>query len=179
MKLRFIAALIFFVIPGLSYLSADVYRWTDAQGNVFYGNQPPSDAQDVNVMFKETTSAPGPGGAGPSGAIQEEGQQNVETIIKDLEEQGREEEARRNAESAKRLATPNREELITSEKIRLEKKIAELEEKPLDYFGSQKNKRMRIGYYQYRLDTLMTNPDAYFATPESFEGNVKPPETEQ
>lgn len=174
MKSRFIAALIFFVIPGLSYLSADVYRWTDEQGNVSYGNQPPADARDVKVMFKETTSAPGPGGA-----IQEEGQRNVETIIKDMEEEGREEEARRNAESAKRGANPNRDELIASEKIRLEKKIAELEEKPLDYFGSQKNKRVRIGYYQYRLDTLMANPDAYFASPESFEGNVKPPETEQ
>lgn len=174
MKFRLIAALIFFVIPGLSYLSADVYRWTDAQGNVSYGNQPPADARDIKVMFKETVSAPGP--AGPT---QEEGQPNVETIIKNLEEEGREAEARRNAEAAKRSATPNRDELIAAEKDKLEKKIAELEEKPLDFFGSQKNKRVRIAYYQYRLDTLMTNPDAYFASPESFEGNIKPPESEQ
>lgn len=176
MKLRLIAALILFIIPGLSYLSADVYRWTDAQGNVFFGNQPPSDAQDVKLMFKETFSAPGSGGA-----IREETPRNAETIIKDLEEQGRreEEEARKNAESAKRSAPPSRDELIVAEKARLEKKIVELEEKPLDYFGSQKNKRARLGYYQYRLDTLMTNPDEYFASPESFEGNVKTPETKQ
>ena len=174
MKFRLIAALVFFVIPGLSYLSADVYRWTDAQGNVSYGNQPPSDARDIKLMFKETTSAPGPAGTTP-----EEGQRNVETILKDLEEEGREAEARMKAESAKRSGTPSRDELIATEKDKLEKKIAELEEKPLDFFGSQKNKRVRIAYYQYRLDTLMTNPDAYFASPESFEGNIKPPESEQ
>lgn len=176
MKLRLIAALIFFVIPGLSYLSADVYRWTDAQGNVFYGNQPPGDARDVKVMFKETTSAPG-----PSGAVRPEEQRNAETIIQELEDEGHreQEEARKQAEQARRSAPLNRDELIAAEKNRLENKIAELEEKPLDYFGSQKNKRVRIGYYQYRLETLMTNPDEYFATPESFEGNVKTPEIKQ
>jgi hypothetical protein len=176
MKSRLIAALIFFVIPGLSYLNADVYRWTDAQGNIIYGNQPPSDASDIKLMFKETASAPGPGGA-----IREEEQRNAETIIKELEnEESREEAAaRQRAESAKRNAPLNRDEMIAAEKDRLEKKIAELEEMPLDYFGSQKNKRVRIGYYQYRLETLMTNPDEYFASPQSFEGNVKPSEPKQ
>jgi hypothetical protein len=176
MKLRLIAALIFFVIPGLSYLSADVYRWIDAQGNVSYGNHPPSDARDVKLMFKETTPAPG-----PAGAIQEEGQRSTEAIIREMEEETRrqDEETRRKAEAARRSAPSTREEMIAQEKARLEKKIAELEEMPLDYFGSQKNKRVRIGYYQYRLETLMANPDRYFATPESFEGNVKPPETQQ
>lgn len=175
MKFRLIAAVIFFIIPGLSYLSADVYRWTDAQGNVFYGNLPPSDARDVKRMFKETDSAPGAGGA-----VREEGQRNPETIIKELEEETRREaEERKKVESAKSSATQSRDELVAAEKVKLEKKIAELEEKPLDYFGSQKNKRVRIGYYQYRLDTLVANPDEYFANPESFEGNVKTPETKQ
>jgi hypothetical protein len=175
MKLRLIAALIFFVVPGLSYLSADVYRWNDSQGNVFYGNQPPSDARDVKRMFKETVSPPGAGTA-----PRDEGQRNAETIIKELEEETRrEDEARKKGESAKSSAPQSRDERIAAEKVRLEKKITELEEKPLDYFGSQKNKRVRIGYYQYRLDTLVANPDEYFANPESFEGNVKTPETKQ
>jgi hypothetical protein len=175
MKFRLIAALIFFVIPGLSYLSADVYRWTDAQGNVFYGNQPPADARNVNLMFKEMASAPGVGGA-----VREEGQRNAEAIIQELEdEEKREEAARKKTESAKSNAPSSRDEQIAAEKVRLEKKIAELEGMPLEDFGSQKNKRVRIGYYQYRLDTLMSNPDDYFANPESFEGNVKTPETKQ
>ena len=175
MRFRLIAALIFFIVPGLSYLSADVYRWTDAQGNVAYGNHPPADARDVKLMFKETAPAPG-----VAGAVREEGQRNPETIIQEMEEETRREAAaRKKAESAKGTAPLSRDEQIEAEKTRLEKKIAELEEMPLDYFGSQKNKRVRIGYYQYRLDTLMKSPDAYFANPESFEGNVKTLEPKQ
>ena len=48
-----------------------------------------------------------------------------------------------------------------------------LQEKPLDYFGSFKNKRVRIGYYKYRLETLMQDPDKYINEPVKFEGNVK------
>jgi len=55
-------------------------------------------------------------------------------------------------------------------------RVTTLEEKPLDYFGSYKNKRVRIGYYKYRLETLMQDPDKYFNEPMSFEGNVKPTE---
>ena len=50
-----------------------------------------------------------------------------------------------------------------------------VEEKPLEYFGSQKNKRVRIGYFKYRLEALMQDPDKYFENPEQFEGNVKEP----
>ena len=65
------------------------------------------------------------------------------------------------------------EERVAAEKERLEAKIAELEEKPLEYFGSQKNKRTRIGFYKYRLETLEQDPDKYFSEPEKFEGNLK------
>jgi len=41
------------------------------------------------------------------------------------------------------------------------------------YFGSQKNKRTRIGFYKYRLETLEQDPDKYFSEPEKFEGNIK------
>jgi hypothetical protein len=65
------------------------------------------------------------------------------------------------------------EERIAAEQERLEAKIAELEAKPLEYFGSQKNKRTRIGFYKYRLETLQQDPEKYFSEPEKFEGNVK------
>lgn len=175
MKSRLIAALIFFALPGLSYLSADVYRWADEQGNMIYGNTPPSNARNVKLLFKESGSAPA-----ADGAAQDEAQRSAEAIIQEMEEeQAREEEARKEAESVKRNAPPGRDELIAREKIKLEKKIAELEAMPLEYFGSQNNKRVRIGYYQYRLDALLSSPDEYFANPESFEGNVKTPEKKQ
>lgn len=175
MKSRLIAALIFFVVPGLSYLSADVYRWADEQGNMFYGNTPPSNARNVKLMFKESAAAPAAGVA-----AQDEAQRSAEAIVQELEEEKvREDEARKEAESVKRNAPPGRDEMIAREKVKLEKKIAELEALPLDYFGSQNNKRVRIGYYQYRLDALMSSPDEYFANPESFEGNVKTPDKKQ
>ena len=68
------------------------------------------------------------------------------------------------------------EERIAAEKERLENKIAELEEQPLEYFGSQKNKRTRIGFYKYRLETLEQDPEKYFAEPEEYQGNIKTPE---
>ncbi len=67
----------------------------------------------------------------------------------------------------------SQEDKIAAEKERLEAKITELEEKPLEYFGSQKNKRTRIGFYKYRLETLEQDPDKYFSKPEKFEGNIK------
>ena len=67
----------------------------------------------------------------------------------------------------------SQEDKIAAEQERLEAKIAELEEKPLDYFGSQKNKRTRIGFYRYRLETLLQDPDKYFSEPEKYEGNIK------
>lgn len=70
----------------------------------------------------------------------------------------------------------SQEDKIAAEKIKLEAKIAELEEKPLEYFGSQKNKRTRVGFYKYRLETLMQDPDKYFSEPEEYEGNIKKPE---
>jgi type II secretion system protein C len=80
MKYRFLIAALFFIVPGLSYLNADVYRWTDSKGNVIFGNLPPSDAQNVKLMFKESTSGPD---AKP--AAQEEDQSRTEAIIQDLD----------------------------------------------------------------------------------------------
>jgi len=65
------------------------------------------------------------------------------------------------------------EDRIVAEKERLEDKISELEAKPLEYFGSQKNKRTRIGFYKYRLETLEQDPEKYFSEPEEYQGNLK------
>ncbi len=171
MKYRILIAALFFVIPSLSYLSADIYRWTDSKGNPVYGNQPPSNASNVKLMFREATT-----GAGAAPAAQQDDSSSLEAIIRGLDEEGqREEQARQEAEPTKPSAPLRREEMIAIERENLEKKIMELEALPLDQFGSQKNKRVRIGYYQYRLETLLTNPDDYFNNPEPFEGNVKTP----
>lgn len=172
MKFRILIAAVFFIIPSLSYLSADIYRWTDSNGNVVYGNQPPANASDVKVMIRET-----PGRAGASSSTQPDNSGSAEANLKGVEEekQGVEQPPEESG-AAKPSAPPSREEMIAIERAKLEKKIQDLEELPLDHFGSQKNKRVRIGYYQYRLESLLANPDNYFNNPEPFEGNIKAPE---
>jgi len=175
MKFPLIAALIFFVIPGLSYTSADVYRWTDGKGTVHYGNQPPPDSRNLKLMFKEYVSPHGAEAPPPDQALSD-----AATVIQGPEEdKSSEGDAQQSTESVKRTPALNRQETIEQEEVKLQKKIVELEASPLEYFGSQKNKRVRIGYYQNRLDTLRTNPEDYFANPVPFEGNIKASENKQ
>ena len=151
---------------------ADVYSWSDENGVKSFGNEPPENAANVKLIFKEKPHD-------PAADQQRTATDNKEVteLIRELEE----DEERQAAEDRRKAATaaanrePTPEERIALEKKRLEAKIADLEEKPLDYFGSQKNKRVRIGYYRYRMETLMRDPDQYFSQPTAFEGNVKPP----
>jgi hypothetical protein len=53
------------------------------------------------------------------------------------------------------------DQLIENEKRRLEQTITELENQPLERFGSQQNKRRQIGFYQYRLQQLNSSPEVY------------------
>ena len=81
-------------------------------------------------------------------------------------------EAAEDQENAEDQET-SQEDKIAAETEMLEAKIAELEEKPVEYFGSPKNKRTRVGFYKYRLEMLLEDPDKYFSEPEKFEGNIK------
>ena len=172
MKFRVLIAAICFILPGLSFLSADIYRWTDKQGTTHFGNSVPSDALDVKVVSRETGSGPT-----ASAPVPERDAKSTEEIIQEHEDDlQREREAREQADEMRKPAPPTQSDIITREKERLEKKILELEQKPLEFFGSQQNKRVRIGYYEYRLQALMADPDNYFKNPEPFEGNVPVPD---
>ena len=150
--------------------NADVYSWTDENGIKHFGNQPPDNAANVKILFKEE-----PYDAAADEQRTEAQNQELTELIRDLEEEEQRQaaEARKRAAEAERNREPTQEERIAAERERLEAKIADLEEKPLDYFGSQKNKRVRIGYYRYRLETLNTDPDKYFSQPSQFQGNIK------
>jgi hypothetical protein len=163
MRLRVLIVALCFILPGLSYLSADIYRWTDKQGVVHFGNSAPSDAQDVQVVSREISSGPAAGAPalGPD-------TKSTESILQELEDDlQREREARKQADEVKKTAPPTLADSITREKARLEKKILELDEKPIEYYGgSPKIKAAQIGYYQSRLQALMADPDNYFKNPE-------------
>ena len=152
---------------------ADIYSWTDANGVKSFGNQPPENATNVKLIFKEK-----PHDAAADQQRTETDNEELTELVRELEEEEAQQaaEARRKAAQAEANREPTQEERVALEKKRLEAKIADLEEKPLDYFGSFKNKRVRLGYYRYRLETLMRDPDQYFNQPSAFEGNVKYPE---
>jgi hypothetical protein len=67
------------------------------------------------------------------------------------------------------------EETVAAEREKLELKIAELETAPLDFFGSQRNKTLTIGYYRYRLEDLAKDPEKYFASRPNLKAISKSP----
>lgn len=164
----------YWCVAGISPTEADIYTWTDENGVRHYSNSPPPEAKDPEVIFKEYQHDP----SSDKERFEME-QQEWKKLMQQIEADDREaaEAAERQARGARNNQGPSMEDRVAAEQKRLEETIADLEEKPLEYFGSQKNKRVRIGYYRYRLDALMKNPDHYFNNPESFQGNIK--ETEQ
>ena len=163
----------FFLIGTLLWIpaaSADIYSWTDENGVKHFGNQPPENAANVKIVFKEE-----PHDEKADQQRTEAQNRELTELIRDLEEEEQQQaaEKRKRAAEAEQNREPTQQERVEAERERLEAKIADLEEQPLEYFGSQKNKRVRIGYYRYRLEALNSDPDKYFSNPSQFEGNIK------
>ena len=55
-----------------------------------------------------------------------------------------------------------RTEIIAKEKKRLLRELEQIRRAPVAQFGSQRNKTRQVGYYKYRLDALVNNPETYF-----------------
>ncbi len=169
LNILIISMLTFFCV---STLNAEIYIWTDEKGVKHYSDHAPENEEDYEVQPGSQTSQHDQE-ADKKQTEAEQGQ--VQNFIKEADEnyekQQREEKLK--AEEAEKNRPPTREEKIAAEQEKLEKKISELEEQPLEYFGSQKNKRVRIGYFRYQLEALLQDPDKYFKDPENFEGNIK------
>ena len=162
----------FLTFLGVLSLNAQVYTWTDENGLKHYSDEPPEDAEDAKAVFPEYEHDEKADKQRTESEAKEL-QKVIETINE--EDKKAQQEKEQQEKEAEKNKPPSKEEVVASEKERLEGIISELEKKPLEYFGSQKNKRVRIGYYKYRLEALMENPDNYFKNPEPFEGNVKEP----
>jgi ATPase subunit of ABC transporter with duplicated ATPase domains len=164
-----ISVLTFFCV---SILNAEIYIWTDEKGVKHYSDHPPENIENYEVQTEsQTNQQDEEADRKRTEAEQEQIQDFIKEADENYEKQQKEEKLK--AEEAKKNRPPTREEKIAAEKEKLENKIAELEEQPLEYFGSQRNKIARIGYYRYRLEALLEDPDKYFKNPESFEGNIK------
>ena len=150
-------------------LNAEVYTWTDENGVKHYSNTPP-DQENAEVEFKEYKHDDK-----ADRRRTEDENEELESLIKDLEHTERKEKkaAEKRAAEAEKNRPPTMEERVEAERKRLTDKIVELQEQPLEYFGSFDNKRNRIGFYKYRLEALEEDPEKYFKDPARFEGNVK------
>ena len=170
MKLAVIIGAILIVMPGPSILHAEIYHWVDEYGVKRYSNVPPPENQKSKVVFEEYEY---------DKTADQKRTQSDQEILKALVEEIEEENRKAQVEQDQKLAAEkankpmSREEMVAVETERLLKKIAALEAKPLEFFGSQRNKTLTIGFYKYRLDDLARDPDKYFKEPVRFEGNVK------
>lgn len=172
MRLLNIVLILMLINLGVSVVNADVYTWVDENGVRHYSDSPPEDKDDAKVMFPEYQYDES---ADKNRNQQDE--QQLKSLIQEIEADNAkdQEAADKKKQEAQQNQEPSREELIAAERERLEKKIIFLEEQPLEYFGSQRNKIVRIGYYHYQIEDLMQDPDKYFDQPAAFEGNVKYP----
>ena len=172
LNILIISVLTFFYVP---ILNAEIYTWTDEKGVKHYSNHAPENIENYEVQ-KESQTYQHDEEADKKRTETE--QEQIQDFIKEADEnyEKQQQEEKLKAEEAEKNRPPTQEEKIAAEQEKLEKKISELEEQPLEYFGSQKNKRVRIGYYRYKLEALLQDSDKYFKDPENFEGNIKKPE---
>jgi len=169
-----VALALCFSFLGVLALNAEVYTWTDEDGVKHYSDQPPSDPKyRVNPLFKsyEYDEA-------ADRQRTEDDNKQLQKIVKSIDEEydQRQQEEKRQQEEAEQNRPPTLEERAAAERERIQQAIAELEAKPLEYFGSQRNKTLTIGHLHYRLEDLARDPEKYFREgPPPFEGNVKNP----
>jgi hypothetical protein len=165
---------VFLLLLAATFAAAQIYTWTDEDGVRHYSNQPPSDAGDPEVAFEEYQYD-----AQADRERFEMDQQEWDAFMQEVsaEEQEQREASEQRAREREQNRPISLAEKQATERERLKSRIAELEQMPLEHFGSQKNKRVRIGYFRYRLEALMKNPEKYFNSPgPEFEGNIKKPE---
>ena len=130
------------IMLGISAVNADVYTWVDENGIRHYSDSPPEDEENAEVLFPEYQYDES---ADRDRTAKEQDEMNA--LIREMEKENAREqaEAKKRAQEAEMNREPTQEELVAAEKERLEKKIAFLEKQPLEYFGSQRNKIVRLG----------------------------------
>ena len=175
--MKFLSTLILLVLTliFMSTANAKIYIWTDENGVKHFSDHLPEGIENYEIQEEPQSNRRDPSA---DQKRREKDQKELQGLIRELDEnyERSQQEKKLKAEEAEKNRPPTQEEKIAAEREKLEQKISDLEEQPLEYFGSQKNKRARIGYYRYRLEALLADPDEYFKNPESFEGNVKEPE---
>ncbi len=155
--MKSIAMVMVFIFAGLtaSGLQAEIYSWTDENGVKHYSHTPPA-YRSVPIKTAPEIQ-PGPTTDQKTEKINEE---NIDAILEELDK----EEQASTPKPAKTQKPLPRWERIQKEKEKLEDKIQYIEDLPPRAFTNSRSRQAIIGRYQYRLDQLLSNPDAYFET---------------
>ncbi len=143
-----------------SGVQAEIYSWTDENGVKHYSHTPPPERTVPVETAPEIQSD-------PNALAQQDkiNENNVEAILKELEQEITEQAQANAASTPKAVATkkpPTRQERINAEAEKLQEKIAWLEQLPPEAYTNMRSKQAIIGRYQYRLKQLQSDPDAYF-----------------
>ena len=160
--MKSIAFVIILIISALlgTGLRAEIYSWTDENGVKHYSHTPPPERSVPVETAPEIQSDPN--------ALQQQekiNETNVEAILKELEQENTAQAQAEAASPPKPAATkkpPTRQERIAAEAEKLQEKIAWLEQLPPEAYTNTRSKQAIIGRYQYRLNQLQSDPDAYF-----------------
>ena len=153
--MKSIAIVMVFIFASLtaSGVQAEIYSWTDENGVKHYSHTPPADR---SVPIKAAPEIqPGPTTDQKTEKINEE---NIDTILEELDK----EEQASTPKPAKTQKPLSRQERIQAEKEKLEEKIAWLEQLPPQAYTNTRSKQAIIGRYQYRMQLLLSDPEAYF-----------------
>lgn len=153
--MRPIAAVVIFLMITLfiSDAQAEIYSWTDENGVKHYSHTPPPERSTPVKTAPEIKTDP------TADEIQEIiNETNVETILEQLDE----ENPLSSPKAAITKKPPSHRERIQAAAEKLQEKIAWLEQLPPRAYTNTRSKQAIIGRYQYRLQQLLSNPDAYF-----------------
>jgi hypothetical protein len=132
---------------------SEIYFWTDENGVKHYSQTPPS---DHSLRVKTALEIQSNTSVDQNYEIINE--ENVEAILKQLDQ----EDAVSAPKTAEIKKPPTRQERIQAAAENLEEKIKWLEQLPPQAYTNSRSKQAIIGRYQYRLQQLRSNPDAYF-----------------
>ncbi|MGD8961549.1 MAG: DUF4124 domain-containing protein, partial [Desulfobacterales bacterium] len=123
MKHMIVISLVLGILLWVPVSNADVYTWTDENGVKHFGTQPPENATDARVVFKEE-----PYNAAADQKRTEAQEKEVTELIRVLEKEEAEQaaEAKQKAAEAEKNRKPTQQERIAAENRRLNKKIADL-----------------------------------------------------
>ncbi|MDX1708236.1 MAG: DUF4124 domain-containing protein [Desulfobacterales bacterium] len=153
MKSIAIVTLLLFCALWVPGVQAEIYSWTDENGVKHFSHTPPPERSTPVKSAPEIQSDP------TDYEIQEIiNENNVDAIIKQMDEA----DTASPPKAAALNKPPSRQERIAAEAEKLQEKIAWLEQLPPEAYTNARSKQAIIGRYQYRLDQLQSNPDAYF-----------------